>query len=479
MSQTWIELLIGGIILLLHTAGLLLALQAVLISRTSGAAIAWALGLFICPYVTIPLFLVFGESKFAGYALAGDGHSLGLDQALERAQTALEPHRASFNEKYADASRLVEHLNRLPPTEGNHVSLLVDGKATFDAIFAAIDEARDYLIVQFFIIRDDGIGRALKAHLLAAGARGVRIWMLYDQVGTRHLPRAYRDELTRAGVDIRCFVTNRQFGKRFRINFRNHRKLVICDGRIAFIGGQNIGDEYLGLSKRFGPWRDTFIRITGPAAVALQVPFVEDWRFATGDVPDVSWNPAPAEDGRMRVFTIPSSPAAAWTACSAAYLETIHDVRRRLWVASPYFVPEQSLRVALAHAALRGVDVRLLLPQNPDHLLTWLSSFSFYPGMREAGVKIFRYQPGFMHQKVLLADDDLAIIGSINLDYRSFMLNFELSAAINDRTFARRVERMFEDDFTRAKQEDLAVYESAGILFRLKTRLAALLSPQQ
>ena len=179
----------------------------------------------------------------------------------------------------------------------------------------------------------------------------------------------------------------------------------------------------------------------------------------------------------MLIFA--SGPSEPWGITPAVYCEIIHDVRERIWIASPYFVPDPMLRGALAHAALRGVDVRIILPQGIDHLLPWLSSFSYYPQMLAAGVKIWRYQPGFMHQKVMLADNDLAIVGSVNLDYRSFMLNFELAAAVRDEGFAREVERMFDADFARSEPEDLTRFEKGSFFFRLKCRLSALMSPEQ
>ncbi|MGH8048531.1 MAG: cardiolipin synthase, partial [Chthoniobacterales bacterium] len=342
----------------------------------------------------------------------------------------------------------------------------------------AIDGAEKYLIMQFFIVRDDELGRDILRRLLAARKRGVWIWMLIDQVGSRKLSTDYRTALRDAGVKLEMFVTNRERGKRFRLNFRNHRKLVVADGKKALLGGQNIGNEYLGLSKRFGPWRDTFVELEGPIVIALQLPFVEDWYFTTNEIPELDWEAHPSK-GNMAASIVPGTPTKRWNTCPAAYFEIIRSTRKRLWIASPYFVPDPALNASLAHAALRGVDVRLLLPQNPDHLLPWLSSFTFYPAMRDAGVKILRYQPGFMHQKVLLSDDDLSIIGSINLDYRSFILNFELSVAIASRAFANRVEAMFEADFAHAKEDDLFALENRGLLFRLKCRAAALLSPTQ
>ncbi|HEY8900342.1 MAG TPA: cardiolipin synthase [Chthoniobacterales bacterium] len=474
----WFDLLLSGILALCHLAGVFFALQAILISRTPQAAIGWSLGLVLFPYVAIPLFAVFGGSTFRGYKLAGHTDDPALADVLAKARAALAPHESDLTEKYRDSAYLSERLTHLPVTTGNEATLLVDGDETFAAVGQAIDEAREYLIIQFFIVHDDELGRDIQRRLLAARERGVTIWMLIDQVGSRRLPAAYRRTLTDAGVELRVFVTNRERGKRFRLNFRNHRKLVIADGRVALLGGLNIGDEYMGRDPKFGPWRDTFVALEGPIVLALQLPFVEDWYFTTREIPVVRWEVV-STPGRMAASIVPGTPAAVWNTCPAAYFEVIRSARKRLWLASPYFVPDPALRAAIAHAALRGVDVRLILPQHADHILPWLSSFTFYPSMREAGVKIYRYQPGFMHQKVLLADDDLSIVGSTNLDYRSFILNFELSVAVASRAFAHRVEAMLEADFARAKPDDLFALENRGLLFRLKCRSAALLSPTQ
>lgn len=462
--------------LIFQVAGICFAVRAVLISRTPQASIAWGFALIVLPYVAIPLFLIFGESRFSGYTLAGAEKCPALDDALARTQEALKPFACQMAKKYRDAEQLAFRLRGLPATRGNSSRLLVDGGETFPAIFAAIDKAVSYVVVQFYIVHDDKLGRALKDRVLAARARGVRCWLLFDKVGAKGLPESYVQKLQAGGVEVRSFVTNRQFGRRFQVNFRNHRKLVIVDGHTGFLGGLNAGDEYMGEGP-LGAWRDTHMAVEGPAVLALQLSFLEDWYYVDKTVPDLPIDPQ--ERGNEIVLPFASGPAESWNITPAVFCELIHDVRERLWIASPYFVPDPALRTALAHAALRGVDVRIILPQGIDHLLPWLSSFTFYPAMLEAGVKIWRYQPGFMHQKVLLADHDLAIVGSVNLDYRSFMLNFELSAAVQHEAFADRVEKMFEADFARSKQEDLRKFQDGSFLFRLKCRLAALMSPEQ
>jgi cardiolipin synthase A/B len=461
---------------LFHTAGIYFAIQAVMISRTPQASIGWGFALVICPYLAIPLFLIFGESRFSGYTLAGQDRNEDLDAALRQAQRALTPFRTSLGTKYSDAEQLGISLRGLPASKGNLCKLLIDGKETFRTIFQAIEGARSYVIVQFYIIHDDSLGRELRDRLIEASRRGVRCWLLYDNVGSKGLPRSYFRELQDAGVSVQGFVTNRQFGRQFQINFRNHRKLVVVDGKVAFFGGLNAGDEYLGLGV-LGSWRDTHLQLEGPAIMALQVSFLEDWYYARKEVPDIPFEARVAGDQTVLAFA--SGPTENWNSSAAIYAEIIHDVRERLWIASPYFVPDPMLRTAIGHAALRGVDVRILLPQKPDHLLPFLSSYTFYPLMHEAGVKIWRYQRGFMHQKVLLADNDLAIVGSVNLDFRSFMLNFELSAVVQDVGFAKSVEKMLEKDFARSDAENLQKFDKGKYFFRLKCRLAALMSPEQ
>ncbi|MEO6055025.1 MAG: cardiolipin synthase [Chthoniobacterales bacterium] len=478
MISHWFNFLLGTFIVIMQVLGILCAVRALFIARTPQASIAWGFSLICLPYVAIPLFLVFGESRFAGYIRAASGKSHQLDHVFRKIQALLKLNAENFPQPYELTARVADRMTGLPSVGGNDLELLIDGKQTFDAIFEAIDSAKNYLLVQFFIVHNDELGKALHAHLLAAAARGVRIWVLLDGVGSRKLDNAYLDSLHKAGAEVARFVTNRQIWKQFQINFRNHRKLVVADGKTAFVGGLNVGDEYMGRSKRFGPWRDTHMRITGPAVDGLQFTFIEDWNYATGVVIHLN-SPDPVSCGSGKVFTLASGPADAISACQMIYLEAIHAAQKRLWIASPYFVPDFSLKLALQSAALRGVDVRLLLPKNHDHYLPWLSSFSFYPSLQRAGIKVFRYQPGFMHQKVMLADDEFAIVGSINLDYRSFLLNFELSAGVHDKKFAADLEQMFLEDFRKSKEEDLSIFERGSLLFRFKVRLAALLSPEQ
>ncbi|MDR2463059.1 MAG: phospholipase D-like domain-containing protein, partial [Verrucomicrobiales bacterium] len=239
-------------------------------------------------------------------------------------------------------------------------------------------------------------------------------------------------------------------------------------------------EEYLTGGAKFDSWRDTHLELRGAAVNALRVNFAEDGFYPSDRLPADDGAPAPAvSGGHLPAVLFASGPADRCNICLPVYDTVIQAAQRRLWLASPYFVPDPVLRQALAQAALRGVDVRVLLPSRPDHLLPWWSSFSYYPAMRDAGVRLYRYLPGFMHQKVLLADDDFAIVGSVNADYRSFTLNFELSAAVNDRNFAADVERMLARDFASARAENMNLFEEAGLWFRLRAKLAQLSSMEQ
>jgi cardiolipin synthase len=285
-----------------------------------------------------------------------------------------------------------------------------------------------------------------------------------------------------AGVDARKFVsTTNKIGK-LQINFRNHRKIVVVEGKIGFTGGINVGDEYLGKSRipNLTPWRDTFARVEGPVVQFLQVPFAEDWFWTTKKLlTNLSWEPGPAMSGNMNALALPTGPADPFDTCALFFASGINSAKRRIWIASPYFVPDGQIVSALQLAALRGVDVRILIPQHPDSRMVYYSGFTYLPEVEKAGVKIYRYQTGFLHQKCMLVDDDFASVGTANLDNRSFRLNFEVILAVMDREFARNVEAMFVKDFERSKRASAAEMEDASFFFRLTARVCRLLAPIQ
>ncbi len=451
----------------MHVLGLVSAVQAAFRARTSQGATAWVIFLVSFPYLGVPLYWIFGRDKFHDYLVARKWE----DEKLEPVRKV-----AGLFPTGNPAHRTLENLAGMPFNDGNTAELLVDGQATFDAIFAAIDAAKDYLLVQFFIVKDDELGQALKARLLAAAQRKVRIYFLYDEVGSHALPRRYIRELS-PHVEIRPFKTRKGAENRFQINFRNHRKIVIADGKVAFVGGHNVGDEYMGKDPKFGHWRDTHVRLTGPTVAQVQLSFAEDWNWSAGKVPPLSWQFDRTAEPGISALAIPSGPADDLETCALFFLEAIQLAQKRIWIASPYFVPDLRIISALQLAAMRGVEIKILMPSMADHLFVWLASFSFLHGTLPWGIQLHRYQGGFMHQKALLVDDYLSSVGTANFDNRSFRLNFEISLVFDDKAFASQVEKMLETDFARSVPVTLAEYDDRPYYFKAGVRFAALLSP--
>ena len=472
-------MIVAALVAVFHVLGIVSAVHAVMSTRTSQGAIAWAVSLVTFPYLAVPAYWVLGRSKFQGYVLARRTSDDQTGPVEERILGSLAPYRVPAVDRL-EATRAAEGLANMPVLKGNRVELLIDGDATFDSILSGIDEAEKYVLVQFFIVHDDGLGRALKERLITKAKQGLRVLFLYDEIGSHDLPESYKRELRDAGVDIREFNTRKGRRNRFQLNFRNHRKIVVTDGRVAWIGGHNVGDEYLGKDPKFGHWRDTHVRIEGPAVLKAQISFAADWRWATDEVPELDWEPRfSAEGGDALVLIIPTGPADDLETCNLMFVHAINTARKRIWIASPYFVPEHSVIVALQLAGLRGVDVRILIPDEPDHMLVYLAAYSYFDDAALTGAKFYRYQDGFLHEKAMLIDDEIATIGTANFDNRSFRLNFEITAAISEPAFVSEVERMFEDDFRRARLMEEGEYEQKPWWFRFGVRVARLTSPIQ
>lgn len=468
----------GYLIGFIQLLGVVAAVHALLSVRTAQGAIAWALSLLFMPYLTLIPYLIFGRSKFDAYIEA-------RRQANKEMHTAIadlnwrpwvaEALTAKNSQAYRSL-RAMPKLGRMPCLANNQVGLLINGEATFNAIFAAIKDAKQVVLVQFFIIHDDQLGRRLKSLLLEKAREGVEIYLLYDQVGSHALAKSYSDELRSAGVKVKAFATRRGGLNRFQVNFRNHRKIVVVDGLQGFIGGLNVGDEYMGDNPKLSPWRDTHVWMTGPVVASLQESFAEDWYWAARRLPPLLL-PEAYEDGGVLCQVLASGPADPQETCALFFLEALHSATSRIWITSPYFIPDESMLAALRLAVLRGVDVRILLPSRPDHRIVYAASSLFAFEAMRAGVKMFRYQPGFLHQKVVLIDEEITAIGSANMDNRSFRLNFEIMLLTVDVEFSREVEAMLEQDFALAQQITLADTRDTHRLVKLGMRIARLISP--
>ena len=473
--KSWV---VGLAVLIMHIIGFTSSIHAVMSTRTSQGAIAWIISLNTFPYIAVPAYWILGRSKFRGYVTARHDDDERLRQVLQDLPSGVDSFRVDLAAEHPDAAAL-EKLAKMPFGSGNDAELLIDGDATFNSIFEGIRQATDYVLVQFFIVKDDELGRTLQAELIAKANEGVRVYFMYDEIGSHKLPKAYLRELRSAGAEAFSFHTTKGPRNRFQINFRNHRKIVVVDGRTAWIGGHNVGDEYMGRDPKFGRWRDTHVKITGPIALGAQLSFLEDWYWATHTVPELNWQPVPSDSADLDVLIIPSGPADTLETAGLMFMHAITAAQRRVWIASPYFVPDESVMAALQLAGLKGVDVRILIPDKPDHLLVYLTAFSYFDDAGHTGVKFYRYTDGFLHQKVILVDDIVAGIGTANFDNRSFRLNFEITAIFVDSAFTSEVEAMFLEDFAGSRQMMPGDYDDKSFWFRLAVRLARLTAPIQ
>ena len=468
----------GYLILLIHSLGLIAAVHAVLTVRTAQGSIAWAMSLFFIPYLTLIPYLIFGRSTFDDYIRARRDANKEMRDAITDLNWRpwVEEALSARNSKAYTSLRAMPKLGRMPCLANNSVRLLINGTATFDAIFDAIRSAKEVVLVQFFIIHDDDLGMKLHALLLEKAAQGVAVHVLYDSIGSHSLPKSYGESLRAGGVQTYAFATRGGWISRFQVNFRNHRKVVVVDGVRGFVGGHNVGVEYLGAKPPLSPWRDTHVEVTGPVVACLQESFAEDWFWAARKLPPLILPQSYPEDGVLCQF-LASGPADPYETCSLFFVEAIHAANRRVWITTPYFVPDEAVFAALRLAVLRGVDVRILIPSRPDHKIVYAASSLYAFEAVRAGVRIFRYQPGFVHQKVVLVDDEISAIGSANMDNRSFRLNFEVMLLTVDDAFARQVEHMLLDDFALAREITEADIKATHRLQQLAMRVARLVSP--
>lgn len=443
------------------------AMEAIMKTRTSQGAMAWSLSLILMPTLMLPLYWIFGRRKFRGYAKA---------RRLSKTATHL-PRAVALEIERRDPAEPLERIAQMPFMPGNHVELLIDGKRTFAALFSIIEQARHYVLLEYYIVRDDATGERLLQCLSEKVRQGVAIYFLYDEVGSFQLGRAFLHRLRDSGIAVRSFNSTKGRSNRFQLNFRNHRKIVIADGEIGMVGGSNIGDEYLDKHPILTPWRDTSLQLSGAAVLALQLTYLEDWYWACEQVPQLNWSKPVEPQGNKETLIVATGPADQIETCTLLFQQLIHSARKRLWIVSPYFVPDSSIIVALQLAALRDVDVRILLPEKPDKRMVWLSSFASLDEVQQAGVKVYRYQAGFLHQKVWLVDDECTLIGTANLDNRSLRLNFEVGVIVRDREFSAEVETMLQRDFERSRLLSHNELKARGYLFRLAVRCSYLLAP--
>ncbi len=468
--------MIAFLVTAFYVVGILSAIHAAMTARTAQGAVAWSVSLVSFPFVAVPAYLVLGRNKFEGMAEAFNERNDEIDEFLDEFNDRLDPWIIPTEEapSWHEAMR---RLSGFELTHSNRVDLLINGQATFDSILAGVAEAQQYVLFQFYMFHDDGLGRQVKEALIERARDGVRVYVLYDEVGSSSLPKSYVADLRQAGVEVSSFKPTQGWQNRFQLNFRNHRKMVVVDGKVAWVGGHNVGDEYMGRDPAFSPWRDTHVRIEGPAALQLQITILSDWYWATRELVGVNWTPHIVEEGAQNVMILPTGPTGQFETASLFFVSALSSARKRIWLSAPYFVPDDAVMKALELAALRGVDVRIITTGKPDSLPVYMAAFHYIRRLRGLGIRFYAYKPGFMHQKVMLVDDLVSAVGTHNFDNRSFRLNFEVASIIVDESFASEMQAMLEQDFEHAEAIDPEDWYERPLWWRIGVQVSRLAAP--
>ena len=468
--------------LILSTAGYVFALilipRIILERRQPAATVAWVLSIALLPVVGVPLYFLVGGRRIRRHIRAKIGAIGSIESSVENRMRPQElPSPLS-----ATCARVLTAAGAPPPVTGNRVTVIEGGDAMYGMLLGLIEEARDHLHAQFFILDVDVIGKRF-IHALASRARaGVRVRLLLDAVGSWRALRQIVRPLRKAGGEVAEFLPALPLHRKWSAHLRNHRKLLIADGRTAFTGGMNIGERYMRPRAGPGLWRDSAVIIEGTAVRDLQAIFLDDWAFATEEArPEgnlfpalPSWAGKPA-DGLLQV--VASGPDRAMRPIYQGVFTAFTLARKRIWIATPYFVPDEAISTCLENAALRGVDVRLIVPEKSDLKSVELAGRSYFDDLMAAGVKIYHFLPTNLHSKVLIIDEDIGVVGSSNVDIRSFFLNFELGVFLYGRKEIDALAMGFETDLSFAAELDPSTFGRRPKLVRLLEDTSRIFSP--
>ncbi|MFC5472196.1 cardiolipin synthase [Cohnella suwonensis] len=370
----------------------------------------------------------------------------------------------------------------LPITGRNRSEVYSNGMDTYRTMFEEIARAKHHIHLSSYIVRDDEVGQKFKAILLEKARQGVKVKLLYDGIGSIKLRNSYVRSLKEGGVECACFYPLRPTFMKKRMNYRNHRKIMVVDGKVGFVGGINVGDEYVGRHPRLGYWRDTHLKLEGDSVYWLQAVFLKDWETAAREKTSLPDDPSyfPQHqgcDGAEAVQIVPAGPNRKGDAIHDSVFAMARAARRRIWITTPYFIPSPSLAMVLHDAAASGIDVRIIIPYVPDTWLVHYATLSYAEEMMRSGVRVWQYTKGFIHAKSLVVDDLVAVVGSANMDLRSFYSNFEINAHLFDPSAISRVEQHFLQDLKDAEELNLQRFLKRPRKQKFREAMARILSP--
>ena len=463
-----------------------LSLVIIFFQRRSPQTVwTWLLILYFIPILGFVLYLMIGQDfhksrMFKAKEIEGE-----LKYAVRRQEERIYRKRLRLaNPEMRRFENLILYnleVGQAVLTDNNDVRIYADGKEKFQALYQEIMEAKEYIHIQYYIIRDDELWQHLERALIQKAEEGVEVRILYDSMGCRTMKRQAWKRLTQAGIQVGEFFPAVLRRLQLRINYRNHRKIVVIDGRTAFVGGFNVGREYLGMDKKFGYWRDTHLKIQGSSVLALHIRFILDWNYATKQnlflqdryFKDQKNKPA----GKDPVQIISSGPDSKEQNIRNTYLKMVAKARKNIYIQTPYFIPDESVLDAIKIAAMSGVDVRLMIPCKPDHPFVYWATYSYVGDLLEAGAKCYTYDNGFLHAKGMTVDGIVSCYGTANMDIRSFKLNFEVNAVIYSVKTTEELDRRFLEDLKNCTQITPYLYGQRSYLVRVKEQFSRLFSP--
>lgn len=453
----------------------------ILIERKNSAhTFAWLLVLLFLPIVGIFLYLILGRNfrkrkMFSDKELIDRVEFVSVYKFLNHSYKNEELFKTPLSYKI---SHLLHNNSKAFLSENNSLDIYPDGVKLFKAMFSDLSKAKHHIHLEYFAFANDHLGRELAQILINRAKEGVEVRVIVDDVGSWQFRFSLAKKLKKAGV--KCYYFNKVrlpfFNSRF--NYRNHRKIVIIDGSIGYLGGLNIGDKYASRDTYFGYWRDTHMRIIGGAVYGLQTVFLTDLYFISKDyLFKQEYYPEVEAEQKLPIQIVTSGPDSNWESIMQIYFSAITNAHKRIFMTTPYLILNESLTMALITAALSGTDVRIIVPGKADHLIVFWGTRSYYQELMEAGVKIYEYQRGFIHAKVMAIDGEICSIGTANMDIRSFVQNFEINGIIYDKQTAMQVEKQFFEDIENSRQVTMKDIEKLGFFTKLKIGLARLFSP--
>ncbi|MBW5448334.1 cardiolipin synthase [Cohnella sp. CFH 77786] len=445
-------------------------------------AMAWLFILFLFPIVGFVLYYFLAREYQRRRRVRRRG---GIDEQ-RRAEIIAKSHLISQPDQmpspeFAHQERLFKLLRKAgaaPITGCNQTKVLTNAEKAYEAMLEAIRGARHHIHFSSYIIRDDETGRKFRDELIRKAEAGVQVRLLYDGIGSIKLGKAYFVPLQEAGVEYASFFPLRPAFMKKRMNYRNHRKILVVDGTKGFVGGINIGDEYLGKHPRLGFWRDTHLQLEGDAVYGLQEVFLKDWETATRRNPkDPEYFPVHQCTGREAVQIVAGGPNRRDDAIHETLFAALSVAKERIWITTPYFIPDAGIAMALKIAAMSGVDVRLIVPLVPDTYLVHAATMSYVDEMMSYGVRFWQYSRGFIHAKVVIVDRLMASVGTANMDLRSFFSNFETNALLFDAQRIGELEQDFLQDLRDSREIELSAFRKRPRSVKAKQALARMLSP--